>query len=146
MPDAAPTLTGPDANVSASSKKRRMVLVGVLVLAIAGAGYWFVLKPGPEEKQPEPGEVVTLEPVQLNLSAGRYLRVGVAMQMTTDVKEEVDGSKALDATIALFSGLSVPALENPSERARLKTALKNELMERYPGEIMDVYFTEFVTQ
>ena len=57
----------------------------------------------PPAEQPEPGEVVTLEPIQINLAGGHYLRIGLALQLTADA-HEADGSKALDATIELFSG------------------------------------------
>lgn len=95
---------------------------------------------------PEPGEVQTLEPLQLNLAAGRYLRVGIALQLTTDVKDEVDGSKALDAAIGVFSGLSIAAVEQLEQRDSLKRELEKELGQRYEGDVMGVYFTEFVTQ
>ena len=45
---------------------------------------------------PKPGEVVTLEPIQINLAAGHYLRIGIALQLTAKA-HEADGSKALDA-------------------------------------------------
>jgi flagellar FliL protein len=113
--------------------------------AIGGAAYWFVLKPKPEPK-PEPGEVVALEPIQINLEGGHYLKIGVALQLTTTVAHEADGSKALDATIELFSGRSMDELTRHESRAKLKKELLKELEHDYHGDVMDVYFTDFVTQ
>jgi flagellar FliL protein len=125
-------------------KKKKIVLLLVLVLAIGGAAYWFVLKPTPKT-EPTPGEVVRLEPIQVNLAAGHYLKIGIALQLTASA-HEADGSKALDATIELFSGRSMDELTRPDERAKLKKELDKELEQLYHGEVMDVYFTDFVTQ
>lgn len=98
---------------------------------------------GPSE--PVPGEVVVLEPIQINLTKGHYLRLALALQLTKETAE-VDGSKALDAAITLFSGRQPEDLLEAKERASLKRELVGELAETYEGEVMDVYFTEFVTQ
>jgi flagellar FliL protein len=126
--------------------KLKRILILVVVLAVVGGGVWFFfLKPKPKEA-PKPGEVVALEPIQINLSAGHYLRVGIALQTTADVKEELDGSKALDATIEVFSGLPMEEVLAPKQREHLKKELEGKLEHLYEGEVMDVYFTEFVTQ
>ena len=57
-----------------------------------------------------------------------------------------DGSKALDATITEFSGLSIAEVNDPKKRAALKKELQHHLGELYEDEVMGVYFTEFVTQ
>ena len=124
--------------------KKKIVLLLVLVLAIGGAGYWFVLKPTPKS-EPQPGEVVRLEPIQVNLTGGHYLKIGIALQLVAGA-HEADGSMALDATIDLFSGKSMDTLTRPDDRAALKKELEKELEHLYHGEVMDVYFTDFVTQ
>jgi flagellar FliL protein len=124
--------------------RKKLILVLVAVLAIGGAAYWFVLKPKPEPK-PEPGEVVSMEPIQINLEGGHYLRIGIALQLTT-AAHEADGSKALDATIELFSGRSMDELTRKESLAKLKKELVKELDHDYHGDVMDVYFTDFVTQ
>jgi flagellar FliL protein len=126
--------------------KLKKILILVVVLAVVGGAVWFFfLKPKPKEA-PKPGAVVALEPIQINLAAGHYLRVGVALQGTADVKEELDGSKALDATIDVFSGLPMDEVLAPKSREHLKKELEGKLEHLYEGEVMDVYFTEFVTQ
>ena len=127
--------------------KKKLVMVG-LVLVVVAAAYWFFLKPVPSkaEEHPEPGVVVVLEPIQVNLAAGHYLRVGLALQASAEAHEEVDGSKALDSLIELFSGLPMEEVSFAEDRAKLKKKLVHELEERYEGDVLDVYFTEFVTQ
>lgn len=122
----------------------KLIGIVVLVVALGAAGWYFFLRPTPEAK-PKPGEVVQLEPVQVNLAGGHYLRLGLALQLT-DKAHEADGSKALDAAISLFSGLPVGEVNKPAERDKLKEELKTELDHLYHGDVMDVYLTEFVTQ
>lgn len=128
------------------SRKKKLLLVAVLLLAVVGAAYWFFLKPAGAEKAPEPGEVLVMEPVQVNLAGGHYLRLGIALQLTADLAHEPDGSKALDAAIDLFSGREVEELAQGKERRHLKEELLETLEHEYHGEVMEVYFTEFVTQ
>src|SRR6476620_1416496 len=84
---------------------KRILVILVVLLAVGGGAYWFVLKPKPVAA-PEPGTVVALDPIQINLEGEHYLRVGIALQLTAATKE-ADGSKALDATIDEFSGLPI---------------------------------------
>lgn len=137
----ATTVAAPEA---APKSRKKLVIMLVAVLAIAGGGYWFLLRPAPAGP-PQPGAVVKLDPIQVNLAAEHYLRVGIALQLVEGV-EEVDGSKALDAAIEVFSGQAMARVNQPAVREKLKKALEKELGERYEHEVMGVYFTEFVTQ
>lgn len=129
----------------AKRPKRKLVAV-VLVIAMATASWWFLMRPPEGDVAPKPGEVLKLEPIQLNLAAGHYLRVGLALQGSEEAGEHLEGSKALDATIELFSGRDVSELAKPAQRKALKEKLLHELEELYHGEVIDVYFTDFVTQ
>ena len=136
---------GEDAAPGGGKKKLIIVVVGLLVAG--AAAYFLVLKPAPEGKEkPVAGEVVALEPRQLNLEGGHYLKLGLALQGTDSVAHGIDGSKALDAAIELFSGRSIEELSDPEELHHLKKELKKELDHLYHGDVMDVYFTDFVTQ
>lgn len=127
--------------------KKKLLIIVAAVLVVAGAAYWFVLKPsGGEEEGPKPGLIVPLEPTQINLASGHYLKLGIALQLVEGAPEEVDGSKALDAAIDLFSGLPVEEVATAKERRALKEELATTLEEAYDEEVMGVYFTEFVTQ
>lgn len=141
MPAATDQAEATDPPKKRSRKKLVMILVAVLV--VGGGGYWFT-RPKPVEA-PRPGEVVKLEPIQVNLAATHYLRIGIALQLVEGA-HEVDGSQALDATIEEFSGLGMAEVNDPAKRAEYKLALEKELDHRYHGDVMGVYFTEFVTQ
>ena len=125
--------------------KKKLIVIAVL-LAVLGAGsYWLFLKPAGPPPEPEPGEVVALEPIQVNLAGGHYLRIGIALQATAD-SHGVDGSKALDATIEVFSGKPLEEVMAPKQREVLREELFAHLDEAYHGDVLEVYFTEYVTQ
>ena len=130
-----------------SGKAKLLVIAVVLLAVVGGAGYWFVLKPksGPP-KPPDPGAVVALDSIQVNLADEHYLKLGLALQASKSAGEEVDGSKALDQAIALFSGRSMDQLAQRGYRDKLKRQLEHRLDKAYDGDVIGVYFTDFVTQ
>ncbi|MCB2175957.1 MAG: flagellar basal body-associated FliL family protein [Actinomycetales bacterium] len=141
------------------SKKKLLVILLVVVLVAAGAGYWFVLKPkaaaadgaatsqsAPAEPEQEPGTVMAIDSISINLAGGHYLRLGMALQLTADVKEDPDTARALDLAIALFSQQPLEEVSDEAKREALKAELLSELEEAYEGEVMGLYFTDFVTQ
>ena len=127
--------------------KKKLILIVVVLLLAGGAGYWFFMKPASgAEKAPEPGVVVKLDAIQINLADDHYLKVGIALQASKDAGEELDGSKALDETIDLFSGQSMEDLSRRAIRDKMKKSLEHRLDEAYEGEVIGVYFTDFVSQ
>jgi flagellar protein FliL len=126
------------------SKKLLLILIAVAVAAIGGGAY-FMLGSSGEEPAPEPGEVLALDAITVNLTEGHFLKLKLALQATLDVTEDVDGSKALDLAVDQFSNLSVAELGNEG-RAKHKAELKDKIVEAYEGEIMDIYLTDFVMQ
>lgn len=122
--------------------KRLLVLALALVVALAST-VWYLVRPAPVE--PVAGEVMTLEPLQVNLAAGHYLRVGLALQLTEEV-ESLDGSRALDAAISVLSGREVSELTTGPQREKVREQLLQRMEMAYEGDVMDVYFTDFVTQ
>jgi flagellar FliL protein len=144
------TKDSPPAEAEASPKGggKKKLLVGVLVRALGvGAAWWFLLRPAAaEEEGPQPGEVLVLEAIQINLADGHYLRLGLALQKVEGASEEVEGSKALDAAIELFTGQRMEQLAKSKHRNELKDELEHQLAEIYHEEVMGVYFTDFVTQ
>jgi flagellar FliL protein len=138
--------TQPTAENQPQPRRSRKLLGLLIVLLLTGAASWLYLRPADAEQAPKPGAVLQLEPIQLNLASGRYLRVGIALQGVAEPHEEIEGSKALDATIELFSGRRIEDLAQPVQRQVLKKKLRAELIDRYHGEVIDVYFTDFVTQ
>lgn len=134
-----------DPGAKPNTIKKRLLAVVLLVGILGGAGYWFALRPTGEE-EPIPGEVVSLEPIQVNLAGGHYLKVGIALQLNAETTEEVEGSRALDALITSFSGRSLEALSTVEQRDTIRKRLRAEVVDKYDGVVMDVYFTNFVTQ
>lgn len=143
-------------------KRSRTLLVVLLVVVLLGGGaaWWFLMGPGAQEETAEeppaavgtdgrpvgePGEVLTTEAISINLANGHYLRIGLGLQLSADA-EEVSTAKALDATISLFSGRPVGEVTELESRDALKEQLLHTLWEIYDGDVLDVYFTDFVTQ
>ena len=150
-PGAAATTAGEAEEAPAKGGRKKLVLVAVLVVALVAAGaWWFLLKPsgGEAEAEPEPvpGDVVALEAISINLADGHYLRVGIALQATADAAHAPEGSQALNLLIDTFTGRTVEELATTETRAALQEELAHQVEEAYHHEVMDVYFTEFVTQ
>ncbi len=143
MPRARAAQDEPSAK-KGRGKKIVLVLL-VAVIALGAAAWWFLLKPDGGETEPVAGEVLTLEPVQVNLAAGHYLRGGVALQLAEGA-HELDGSKAKDATISVFSGRQLAQVSTSEQREQLRTELTERLELAYEGDVLGVYYTEFVTQ
>lgn len=133
-------------------KRGRALLLVLVVVLAAGAAWFFLMGPGAgsgepaAEPAPEPGAVQVVEAISLNLAGGHYLRIGVGLQLTADVTEEVDAAQALDTVIELFSGRTVDEVASIEGRGALKSELSARLGEVYDGEVMGVYFTDYVTQ
>ncbi|MCC2307257.1 flagellar basal body-associated FliL family protein [Cellulomonas chengniuliangii] len=135
-------------------KRVKLLVLGAVLLVVLGAAAAYlggVFDRGAAAEPsapppPTPGEVLAVEPVSLNLAGGHYLRIGLGLQLTTDVHEAPDPSKAVDVAIALFSGRSMEEVSDPATRDALKAQLAEQLVEVYEGEVMDVYLTNFVTQ
>lgn len=110
------------------------------------------------------GPVVKLDPITLNMADGRYLRVGLGLQLAA--AEEGGGggahgaapaepdtsdaaghyAMALDLVITSLGGHTYDQLVTPEGRQAAKDELVHLLMEAYDEEISDLYFTEFVLQ
>lgn len=131
--------------------RRRWLLLGALVAALAVVAaaifFWPSGADGAETPAPpEPGELVAVEPISINLAGSNYLRLGFSMQLTAEAEEEIYTAPAVDLAIALFSGRPVAELNDPATREALKAELLSQLRTTYEGEVMDVYLTDFVTQ
>lgn len=155
---ARPTAPTPSPAAEPEEKKKggrkKLVLVLLLVLVLGGgAAYWFLLRPAPADgaaeaapPAPEPGEVLVVDPISINLADGHYLRIGVGLQLTADVGEEPDTARALDHVVTLFSGRAVGEVSSTEGREALRAELLDRLLEAYEGEVMGVYFMDYVTQ
>jgi flagellar FliL protein len=127
-------------------KKKLLLIVLVLLLVAGGAAYFFLFAgSSANAAAPEKGAVVTLDPIAVNLAGGGYLKIGIALQLTADAGKEVpDGSQALDLIISTFSQ-AAPA-DVSGARDALKEALQAKIIEAYHGDVMEIYYNEYVTQ
>jgi flagellar FliL protein len=128
--------------------KKKLIIILVVVLLVAGVGYKMTLgkakATGPVK--PVKGAVLKLDSVSLNLADGHFLKLGIALQETKTATAEFDGSQATDIAISQFSGMSMQQLSIGSKRDAVKKEYLEKLEKVYEGEVMDVYFTEFVMQ
>ncbi len=120
------------------------------------------------------GPIVRLMPITMNLSDGRVLRVGLALQLIAEPEDPtlaavaeaaaagggegggtapteigpspLGGSeaKALDAAIQYLGNSTYAALSAPGGRARASEELSAKVKEAYKGDIHRVLFTDFV--
>lgn len=140
---------GTDQDAAGKPKKKlKLILVAVVVVIAAGAAYFFLLAPksGGAAAAPKPGATMKLDSMQINLAEGHYLRLGLALQLTTKASADFDGSAAQDAAIGIYSGLDVGVADQGQQRTALKEKLLGQLEKLYPDEVMGVYYTEYVTQ
>lgn len=106
----------------------------------------------------KPGPIVTLEPITVNISGDRFLKIGLGLQLwgkhsaggghgATDSDDPTKGyARALDLTIETFGGHSYEELSTPEGRKKAKEELVEKLKHAYHEEVEGVYFTEFVMQ
>ena len=136
-------------------KKKLFLVMGVAVLAVAVAAYFFVFSGGSAEAAaPEHGGYTALEPIAVNLAGGGYLKIGITLDYTAAALGGghggggVDGAKAYDAIISTFSQAN-PA-DVTGARDALKEALEQKIIGKYTEDgvpmVMGIYYTEYVTQ
>lgn len=138
----------PDAEVR-SGRKKFLVLGLILGVAAAGAAWFFVSgKSAVGEEPPAHGEVVSLDPVAINLAGGGYLKVGVALHLTEDASAaeggQPDSAVARDLIIGQFSQAS--PVDVHGAREALKESLEQKIIEAYGEAVLEIYYTEYVTQ
>ena len=132
-----------------SKKKLIIIVLAVVLLGGGGGGAYFMLgssgKSGAKPK-PVPGAVVPLDAITVNLTGGHYLKIHLALQATADAGDKVDGSQALDLTVAQFSNHDMAEYSSEAGRAKAKAELLKAVEKAYDDKVMDIYFTEFVMQ
>lgn len=130
-----------------SKKMLIIVVAAVVVLGGGGAGAYFMFLAKPSKPAPPvAGKVVPLDAVTMNLAEGHFLKLKISLQATATAKEDPDGSKALDIAIDQFSNRTVAELSSNAARDQAKAELRKSVSKAYDGDVMDVYFTEFVMQ
>jgi flagellar FliL protein len=132
-------------------KKSKLKLIIIVVVVLVAAGGYFMMgkskaaAAGPVK--PDPGAVIRLDSVHINLAGGHYLSVGLAILTTkAAAADPPDGAQLLDSAISLFSNRTMAELSAPAVRDKSKTELTADAIKEYPNDVIGVYFTEFVMQ
>jgi flagellar FliL protein len=143
-----PTPASGDAAPKKKSKKKLLIIVVAAVVLLGGAGAYFMLGSSGSTAKPKPvpGKVIALDAITVNLAGGHYLKIHLALQATATAGEEVDGSQALDLTVAQFSDLTMAELASAEGRKKAKEKLLTAVEKAYEEKIMDIYIIEFVMQ
>lgn len=132
------------------SKTMIIVIAAVLLLGGGGGGAFLMLSGGQaeaaEEAPAELGAVVTIEPITINLADGHYLKLGMALQATAEAAHEPEPAIALDLAIAHYTDRKIGELATGKGREHAKKELLEKIKKAYHEEVVDVYFTQFVTQ
>ncbi|NHA00583.1 hypothetical protein G5V59_12655 [Nocardioides sp. W3-2-3] len=76
----APSPASAETAAPAKGGKGKKILIAVVVLALAAGAAWFLVLKPKGDTAPKPGDVLTLEAIQVNLAGGHYLRLGMALQ------------------------------------------------------------------
>jgi flagellar FliL protein len=153
--DAAP------AEAPKKSKKKMLMIIVIALVVLGGGGgasYYFFFKSDPakaaEKAKPVKGAVVTMDnSITINLSDAHYLKLGFTLQLTEAAGTEApDISEAIDLAIDEYTGMDVATLETEKGREKAKEDLLAKVEKSYTkdgekaSEVMDIYYTQFVTQ
>jgi flagellar protein FliL len=149
-------------------KGKTLVLYALAAMGVLGGLKGFVLG-GPKAAAETsgvsttttttPGPIVTLDPITVNITGDRFLKVGLGLQLwgkhvvgggghgAPDSDDPTKGfARALDLTIETFGGHSYEDLSSPEGRKKAKEELVEKLKHAYHEEVEGVYFTDFVMQ
>jgi len=137
---------GEGGGTAKKKSKKKLILIVVLVLVVAAAGYKFT-RPKPPFKA-APGDTVAMDATTLNLAGGHYLKLALSVELVKGKASATDfqSDQAAQAIIDTFSNKTVADVSSQAKRTALTADLKKEIEKDYPGEIWDIYLTQFVTQ
>lgn len=145
----APAQPPPETPEPAPKRRGRGLLLVLVLLGLLGGAAAYLLLPASDSAadvtEPEPGIAVAVEPRNINLAEGRYLRLGFTIQLAEGA-EEIPTAQAIDIAIDLYSGRSVAETNDPEQRAALAAELTERLVAAYGEEVLTVYLTDYVTQ
>ncbi|BCY15165.1 flagellar basal body-associated protein FliL [Actinoplanes sp. L3-i22] len=144
-----------DTTAEAPKKSKKMMMIviaaALVVLGGGGAGAFFMLRGDSAQAAPTKGIVTAADSsITVNLADGHYLKLGFALQQTDVSTEAVDLNEAYELAIDEYTGVKIADLATEEGRAKLKADLLTKLVKAYTvdgkQEVMDIYYTSFVTQ
>lgn len=144
-----------DAAAEAPKKSKKMLMIiaiAAVVLIGGGAGTFFMLSSNSAQAAPKKGVVTAIDDaLTVNLADGHYLKLKFSLQQTADTgTTAVDTAEALNLAIDEYTGKSVADLSTEKSRDAIKAELLQKIVKTYTvnktEEVMDIYYTQFVTQ
>ncbi|MGQ0825067.1 MAG: flagellar basal body-associated FliL family protein [Actinomycetota bacterium] len=95
--------------------------------------------------------ILEVDSITINLSAGNYLKVGIALELADGADPEVHktqgtGLDVRDMLISRLSGRAMAELQPPEVRDEILRQIGNDLCRKYDAGIKRAYFTDFVMQ
>lgn len=153
----------------------KMMPAAMISLALVAAGYFVGGRGGgaaPAAEatvitviapEPEVGEIINLDPININLADGHYLRVAISIGMAAPHQESGEAAAAghgeaaatetteptapaADLVLSTFAGKTIEELSTLEGRVAARDHLQEGLKEFYGEEVLTVFFTEFVMQ
>jgi flagellar FliL protein len=151
----------------------KMMPAAMISIALVAAGYFVGGRGGGgtatttvtsvvsvQEEEPEVEHIIDLEPMNVNLADGHYLRIAISIGMAAEEHAEESGgghgaaetetteptAPAADLVLSTFSGKSMTELQTLEGRIHAREALQEGLKEFYGEGVLTVFFTEFVMQ
>jgi len=142
------------------SNKSLYLVIGILVLVLAGGGAAYVLLAGKkggehegkkEEKKETKTVLVGLDSFVVNLSEqGRFLKVTMQFEVADVLNQPLVADKTpqiRDAIITLVSSKSVESVSSPEGKFQLKDEILLRANQAVGKDVFkNLYFTEFVMQ
>ncbi len=176
MPDKTSSTDSPTPETGGG--KGRLIITAVLCLGLAGAGFVLggrlsagsdaeaaAVDTVPEEDlEPTVAGIVELEPVNVNLADGHYLRIAIAIGLSEEAVHPEDSggggghgggdtgeiafetAPASDLVLGTFAGREMADLATNEGRESARHDLMEGLENFYGEAIVTVYLTEFVMQ
>jgi flagellar FliL protein len=144
-----------DATAEAPKKSKKMLMIIVIaavVLVGGGAGAFFMFKGSSAQAAPKKGVVTAIDDaLTVNLTDGHYLKLKFSLQQTAaSGAVVVDTAEALNLAIDEYTGKAVADLSTEKGRDVVKEELLQKIVKAYTvdgtKEVMDIYYTQFVTQ
>lgn len=157
------TSTATETTSPAGNKKQRLLIFGLLALALAGlgGGGFFYMKskaaPAHEEVKVEEPIFVALDPFTVNLQPGgrnRFLHVAVTLKMA-DAKSQAQMTQYLpevrSRVLSTLSNREAETLASPEDKTRLSGEIMQALNQPFAPnlpqqKIASVMFTTFMLQ
>lgn len=99
----------------------------------------------------EEGGQIPLDSVTVTLQDGGYLKFAVALQLAKDTKaaefvKENEGEKARSVALESFTCRTTQDVSTAAGQQEAKDEVAARVVNSYHGEVLDVYFTEWIIQ